>query len=585
MDTTPRASTPSTPATPSDHYDVVVLGGGLAGLCMALHLRRAIPEASVAVFERATFPAPDAAFKVGESSSEIAEWYWSQILGLSDHMAASHVRKLGLRYFCATDPERPFADRVEVGSRTWMFSRTYQVDRGRFENELADFSSEAGAEIFDGSRVLDVELDGSGHTVEVQRNGSTHKVRARWVVDASGRRNIIKRKLDLAEPSDHDVNAVWFRLSDMIEVDDLGSGEAWRRSVPEGIRWMSTTHLLGRGYWAWLIPLSSGSISVGIVADPRWVPYDQIATFDKALDWLRANEPALAEACESRRDTLQDFKGIRHFAHSCKQVFSGDRWALTGEAGVFLDPLYSPGSDFIALSNCYIVDLIARDMGGASDADLITRADAASAAYIRLFKNALPTWLDQYGLMGNALVWPAKIAWDTLVYFLLLGPNFIAGGTYDLDLAPTISPIWERFHRLNHHMQWFLRRWDELDDGGQRTGYLDMSNDTVRWFNALLMEPFPKDELALTLAQNLDFLERLAVRLMAGAAALVGQPVDPSAIDPYTFGLGGTPPDRGPSPYGDRLPEHPRAHTVDHHAHRVFALPRVDEPALVGASV
>ena len=66
-------------------------------------------------------------------------------------------------------------------------------------------------------------------------------------------------------------------------------------------------------------------------------------------------------------------------------------------------------------------------------------------------------------------------------------------------------------------MQWFLRRWDELVDDDERTGYLDMSNDTVRWFNALLMEPVGKDELPLSLQQNLDFLERLAVRLMAGA--------------------------------------------------------------------
>ena len=42
----------------------------------------------------------------------------------------------------------------------------------------------------------------------------------------------------------------------------------------------------------------------------------------------------------------------------------GERWALTGEAGLFLDPFYSPGSDFIGISNTYITDLIARDRQG-----------------------------------------------------------------------------------------------------------------------------------------------------------------------------------------------------------------------------
>ena len=61
---------------------------------------------------------------------------------------------------------------------------------------------------------------------------------------------------------------------------------------------------------------------------------------------------------------LQDFVFFRRFSYGCKQLFSRDRWAITGEAGVFLDPFYSPGSDFIAIANTYITDLVARDLGG-----------------------------------------------------------------------------------------------------------------------------------------------------------------------------------------------------------------------------
>ena len=79
------------------------------------------------------------------------------------------------------------------------------------------------------------------------------------------------------------------------------------------------------------------------------------------MAWLHEHQPQVARSLEKPEHTLQDFLFLRHFSYDCKQVFSGDRWALTGEAGLFLDPFYSPGSDFIAMSNTFISDLIEKD--------------------------------------------------------------------------------------------------------------------------------------------------------------------------------------------------------------------------------
>ena len=99
---------------------------------------------------------------------------------------------------------------------------------------------------------------------------------------------------------------------------------------------------MGRGYWVWLIPLGSGSTSVGIVADEPLHPFNQINRFDRAIDWLRNYEPQCAEVVERHRDKVQDFLALKHYAYGCKRVFSPDRWMLLGEAGVFTDPFYSP---------------------------------------------------------------------------------------------------------------------------------------------------------------------------------------------------------------------------------------------------
>ena len=47
-----------------------------------------------------------------------------------------------------------------------------------------------------------------------------------------------------------------------------------------------------------------------------------------------------------------------------KEFILTDRWGTTGESGPFLDPLYSPGTDFIAMNNSWLSDLILRDTGG-----------------------------------------------------------------------------------------------------------------------------------------------------------------------------------------------------------------------------
>lgn len=513
-------------------FDVVVVGGGLAGLTLALQVLRARPGTRVAVLERAGFPVPEAAHKVGEATVENGAHYFKEVLGLEDHLEAEQFRKLGLRFFMTAGDNRAIAPRFELGSRRFLPSRTYQLDRGRFENELARRVVGAGARVFDRSMVSDVDLDPAGtHRVAFTRDGEKHEVHARWVVDASGRRAVLKGKLGLRKPIDHDVNAVWFRLEEMIDIGDFidadeplgepGVRDAWRERVPGGQRWRSTNHLMGSGYWTWLIPLASGSISVGIVADEAIVPFKSINRFEKALAWLRVNEPQVAAAVEARAEGLQDFRSLRHYAHGCAQVYSADRWCITGEAGTFLDPLYSPGSDFIGLSNTYVTDLVVRDLEGE---DVSERAARYDAAYLAGFESALGTWKDQYPLMGNPQVWGAKTAWDTVSYFATLNLLFVNGGLCDLDFMDSVAPTWERYEELAHDMQAFFRAWGERDDGEVADGaFGDLSEEIYDRLNGELLTRLDHGELRARLDRNLALLEDAALEIVGGAAGRIGE--------------------------------------------------------------
>jgi flavin-dependent dehydrogenase len=454
-------------------HDVLILGGGLAGLSLALQLERAMPGIDVRVVERRSEPAPAAAHKIGESSVEIGAHYFSQTLGLKAHLDESHLRKFGFRFFF-NEGQPDLSAVTELGASRYLSTPSWQIDRGIFENFLADEARRRGVRVDVGTAVRQVELDrDAGHVVQVERADPRapdaepvrETLRARWVVDAAGRVSLLKRKLGLAQDNAHDVNAVWFRLNTRLDVDAWASDPAWRGRCEPAARWLSTNHLCGPGYWLWLIPLGSGAHSVGIVADAAMHPLAGMNTFERAREWIAAHQPGLAAVIDDvmhrQPDALMDFAFFKKFSYGCKQVFSADRWALTGDAGMFLDPFYSPGSDFIAISNSYITELIRLDRAGEP---LRTPALFFGEVYQSLYQSTMSLYVDQYRLFGNARVMPIKVLWDYTYYWGVLCQLFFQGRLTDRAMFAALNEPLSQARRLNADMQAFLRRWGDHRD-------------------------------------------------------------------------------------------------------------------------
>jgi 2-polyprenyl-6-methoxyphenol hydroxylase-like FAD-dependent oxidoreductase len=95
-------------------YDVLICGGGLAGLALARQIRLELPALSVAVVDRLIRPLPEAAHKVGESTVELASYYLAKVLQLEDHLRQEQLPKLGLRFFFG-DAHGPLEERPELG--------------------------------------------------------------------------------------------------------------------------------------------------------------------------------------------------------------------------------------------------------------------------------------------------------------------------------------------------------------------------------------------------------------------------------------------------------------------------------------
>jgi flavin-dependent dehydrogenase len=494
-----------------DRYDVAILGGGLAGGCLARQLRMEAPQLRVLVVEKRRHPVPEAAFKVGESSVEIGAHYFQKRLALEPHLRSAQLEKLGLRYFFPQGDNRDLTARVELGPPDFAPVPSFQLDRGRLENHLLRTNADDGVTVLDAHRVRAIALDGAaGHRVTVEGADGTQEITARWVIDAAGRAGLLKRQLGLVRPSTHGANAAWWRFRSRIKIDDWSNDPAWKARVPSGLRWHSTVHLMGVGYWFWLIPLGSGSHSFGIVADGDLHPFSRINRFERALDWLREFEPQAAAVMEAHASELEDFLALQHFAHGCARVFSPDRWSLVGEAGVFTDPFYSPGSDFIAIGNDYTTDLIVRDARGEAIGE---RVEAFNAMYLRLFDAFIRLYDGQYPVMGNAQVMTAKVSWDNSTYWSVTALLFFQRRLVRPEFIASIDPLLRRYFLLHARMQQFFKAWDRADAGAQyESAWLNIVGvELMRKWQAALGEPLADDAaLRARLETNFERLQALA---------------------------------------------------------------------------
>ncbi len=507
------------PAT-DQRSDVIILGGGLAGLTLALQLRQRLPALSVTVVERRTHPVREGAFKVGESTVEIGAHYFADVLGLREHLETEQIRKFGFRFFFS-DGSHAIDGCTEVGVSQLLPTPSWQIDRGRFENFLGQRAREAGVEFRDGSVVRNLALaEGEDeHLVGIEHEGQPQQLRGRWLVDASGRAGLLKRKLDLALPNPHDANAVWWRVEGIVDPNDWSHDPAWLQRCDPPDRWRSTNHMCGPGYWFWLIPLSSGAHSLGIVCDAKMHPLETMNTHAKAMDWLRRHQPQVAEGLDRGAHAVQDFQFLRHFSYSARQLFSPGRWAITGEAGVFLDPFYSPGSDFIAIANTYICDLVARDAAGEAFAPYVGLYEQL---YFSFYENTLTLYQDQYSLFGDERVMPVKVIWDYTYYWALLAPLFFGRRLTDLAVLGRLRPLFEEASALNRAMQPLLREWGERNSGRPAPGPRLLDQFRIDWFrrmNGQLGDELDAPAFVQRIGENVARMRWLAAEILQRAGA------------------------------------------------------------------
>jgi len=327
----------------TEKTQVLIIGAGPSGAVAAALLRQQGRE--VLVLERETFPR----FSIGESLLPQSMVCIEAAGLLRDVVEAGFQHKNGAAFeWAGRHAQFDFCDKFSPGWGT-----TYQVQRANFDQVLARGAERMGAQVRYGHEVLSVEPGDTPRVLARTPEGEQYQITADFILDASGFARLLPRLLNLETPSDLPVRgAIFTHVRDHFSVD----GGFDRNKI------LITTHPKHIDVWFWTIPFSNGCCSLGVVAEPDFL--DRYEGGDMArLQALVGEVPNLRGLLKNAEWNVLPVRRITGYSANVSRL-CGPGYALLGNAGEFLDPVFSSGVTIAFKSAQLAADCLQRQYAG-----------------------------------------------------------------------------------------------------------------------------------------------------------------------------------------------------------------------------
>jgi FADH2 O2-dependent halogenase len=334
-------------------WDVIIIGGGPGGA--ALGTLMAQDGYRALILERDVFPRDH----VGESMVPSNNFMFHRLGFLPKMEAAGFVHKEGVGW---TAPRSPIWKFVAIRTADFpapnaVQTYSYNVERDEFDALLLRHAHELGTKVIEGANVKEVLFDGDravGVRVEVAE-GWEHDVRAKVVVDASGRRCLLANQLGLRKKdSEFNQFTVW----------------SWFRGVekaPEGYEGFVFFHFLGlERAWGWQIPLRGDLSSIGIVTSKEDFHASRASAEDFFWDTVGLNRTFSQAMGGSER--IKPWVIEADYSYEMEAI-SGPGWLLLGDAFRFVDPIFSSGVDVALNAASFAHEAIVGSWNGSDEAE------------------------------------------------------------------------------------------------------------------------------------------------------------------------------------------------------------------------
>lgn len=351
-----------------EQTDVAVIGAGPAGAVAAALLARA--GRSVLVLERQHFPR----FSIGESLLPQSMAYLEEAGMLQAVVEAGFQYKNGASFVHGEKTSSfDFRDKHSEGWGT-----TYQVERAVFDQLLIRRAAEQGVQVRFGHAVRAMQT-GEAPVLEIEDDaGRIYRLGARFVLDASGFGRVLPRLLGLERPSRMPARAALFSHVR----DALPAGSTDRDKICVAV------HPVRRDVWYWMIPLAAGRTSIGCVADAEFLDVPE-AQREAKLRELMMEEPTIGRLLGDA-PFLMPVNRIGGYSANVERLH-GPGFALLGNAGEFLDPVFSSGVTIALRSAHLATQTLLRQLDG-DRVDWAADYDAPLRKGIDTFRAFVERW-------------------------------------------------------------------------------------------------------------------------------------------------------------------------------------------------
>lgn len=509
--------------------EILILGASISAGLAAAWLRKRLPKHSVTAVGRLTNAKRPI---VGESTVSVTSRFLQRV-GLGKLLAESHFPKYALSYYFKRDIDAPEDPTYYLSESPYVLPElSFNLNRFSFDRQLRAHNEARGVRYVD-AKIIEITLGEAGdddrHRVLIEHpDGRQEELRARWIIDASGRNRLLARKLDLTTPPRPGIaqrSAFWFRLEGFDREILYEKLDIIKKPNFAYDPYYVTHHFLGRGNWIWAIPIrSEGSedlISIGMCLRED-LTGRRVGSIDDFLDLVQGQHPVIAELVRSGR--VVDQSSYRNYMYDSKRIYFENGCYIIGDAAQTVDPLYSTGIATTTIQVEQVAEMIARDGEGRS-----------TSTYVRTLERALKDFhwgsqseiSDLYTVMHDRYQAHLRMHAVTYSVFHVLIP-FVANGYFHDEVGARLfsvlmgqgGPTMKDVHALNE----LIALAKESPAGVKPEDYVDVQN--VDTYNIPYLERFRDEHIPASMSKLMVHLIGVKLKLLrkAGLSRIMEHP-------------------------------------------------------------